>query len=1133
MFLLALLLTVVPVVAQSDVGRELVVNGDFETDANRDGWPDGYSGDRRVVKWLAEEGNHFIRMGGPTAVNASVGQIPSIQPDWFQLRVSIKVRAAEVARGPESWHDARVAMAFFDAAKKQVGGWPSVMYWTGSTDGWQRFEKLFPIPPGATTLNITPALFNATGQVDYDDFSVVVTKLRPKLEDAVLPAGVVADWSLANAWRQETATRGKVCLNGLWKFLPLMQPSPTPARPADGQGWGYLKVPAVWPGRNVEAVKPIGPDIWEQNLDWAKVTEGWYERDVTVPAEWTGRRLFVSFDLPQTEATVYVGGQRLGAVRFPGGRLDLTDALRPGTTTRLAVHVTTDPLEKERMVAMREDLIERVKAEVRFRGLVGDVFLESEPTGPRLGAVQARPSVRQKALGLAVEAVDLAAGRRYHLEAVARRGGGEEWRARSQPFGPGDLRDGRAVVSLPWANPRLWDFGQPNLYDLEVTLLEDGGKPLDTAATRFGFRELWLDGRNLMLNGSPVHLRAVNFSGGTSSDSALSATALRTTFSRLRAMGFNFIILSNYGLDPGQTTSFSELLEVADQEGFALAFSLPHALRAVGGGSSTDELYDRVARYAVDAAGNHPAVLAYAANHNSLGYYGDQNPAKMDGIHQHNPAGSRGDGFRRNRETAARREAFVRSLDPTRELYHHQSGHMGSWHTVNIYLNWSPIQERSEWLSHWADKGVKPLFFVEWGPPHQASWGGHRQGPFIWRNLVNSEPLGIEYGALVTGDRAYAPNPVMERYVDQYEQVYARRQPFHIHNVLGTLWASSNEHNNIELKTVYTDVVWPRLRTYGITAILPWDYGDVAWRKGQAPAELPQATDWSKLQRPGRAPDFLRTGGDYWTSAWPDWELTSWGRSFLRWNMPEAAYLAGAPERFTERGHNVAAGERLTKQAILINDTRESLTRPFTWRLTLGRGPVQEGRGTLSAPPGGVARAPISFTIPPEATGELTLSLRVGSGDAQLDSMTLHVTPPARPTPGKLAVFDPVGLTTRELAAARVTAQAVTAEASLDGFDALVIGREAIRLDNRLPDLAPLLGRGGRVLVMEQREEVLTQRLGFRTNDPSLRNVVVRVPEHPVLTDLDAARLADWRGESTLLPAAMELPEAELSDPPK
>ena len=76
----------------ADLGRELIVNGNFEQSA--DGrFPTGFSGDRKLVQYLTEAGNHFVRLGAPDrATNASVGQSPKLAPDWFKLKVRVKVR---------------------------------------------------------------------------------------------------------------------------------------------------------------------------------------------------------------------------------------------------------------------------------------------------------------------------------------------------------------------------------------------------------------------------------------------------------------------------------------------------------------------------------------------------------------------------------------------------------------------------------------------------------------------------------------------------------------------------------------------------------------------------------------------------------------------------------------------------------------------------------------------------------------------------------------------------------------------------------------------------------------------------------------------------------------------------------
>ena len=75
----------------------------------------------------------------------------------------------------------------------------------------------------------------------------------------------------------------------------------------------------------------------------------------------------------------------------------------------------------------------------------------------------------------------------------------------------GDLKDGRIAFTEKWKPDKLWDIHTPeNIYDLSVSLLDGGGRVLDTGyPLRFGFREFWIDGRDFYLNGTCLFLSAV------------------------------------------------------------------------------------------------------------------------------------------------------------------------------------------------------------------------------------------------------------------------------------------------------------------------------------------------------------------------------------------------------------------------------------------------------------------------------------------------------------------------------------------------------------------------------------------------------------------------------------------------
>ena len=1119
--------------------RELLTNGDFEAGAQA---PTGWQL-RPGASWEKEGNNHFLHLQSaqPGATTGCQRVVP-LEPGWGVLRLSCRVRFRDIVMGPEGWHDGRIAMTFQDAHGQGVGDWPNVLHWTGTSPEWKQESRDYVIPEGAASLTLELALFSVqSGQIDFDDVRLAAIRPRPQLEDAPMPAA-------ASAVPWESATRSILSLNGFWRFRPLglgddapaLEPEmlTTPPPFPKSAGWGWIPVPSAWPGQGREGHSPVAPDIWELKVKWSEVEAAWYEREVTVPADWSGRHIWISFDMPQTQVALFVNGASTGVVRWPGGRLEITDRVRPGETARLTAFVTALPFSAEKMVAMRPDMVVQAKSEIRFRGLCGDVSLESEPAGARLGDVQLRPSVRHGILGVRVRVADTAPGARYTLAVDALWKGKPEASWRSTPAAP--LADGSLEVAMPWLAHHLWDLDQPNLYTLRLRLRQTGGdQVLDEEQERLGFREVWLQGRDIYLNGTRVHWRALNFSNHQSSAGAASYSACRETFGRMRSLGFNFAILGNYGVDPGETMTFEDLLRAADDSGFLLSFSAPHPLRSLAGWDSKrgmSEEWKALADYCVRCAQNHPSVLAYAISHNSLGYNGDQDPAKMDGKVLPRPASEKAArDFLAKREVAAAAEAYLKAADPTRLVYHHESGNMGDWHTANIYLNWAPIQERMDWLSHWATEGVKPLFFVEYGLPHQASWGSHRLGPFIWTNKVSSEPWAVEFGAAITGDAAYQLTPAEEQHIDRYERVYQRGQPFHISEVLGDYWSEAREHNMVEIQSEFTRHVWPALRTWGISAVLPWDQGDMA--RPREGSDRQRLLTWKpeEIASPGIHPDFVPNTGDYFDCGnVAARELSSLGETFRRVNADFFAYIAGKPEHFTEQGHIYGPGERIVKQIIILNDRRMLARGNYAWSVSLANRQVARGAGAFSADPGCSQCIPIAAALPAKAAGEgqMTVTIKPETGMALQDTFAFTVLAPSAPIAGPVALFDPGGETAAALArlGVRIRKQAIGIADQPVGR-VLVVGRKALTVDGPAPDIAPVLAKGGTVLVLEQEDAVLSKRLGFRTNTPSLRRAFVRVPDHPALAGISNDLLHDWRGSATLIPPHFDLPDWEDTYP--
>ena len=153
-----------------------------------------------------------------------------------------------------------------------------------------------------------------------------MTALVPfgRADDAAvpLPEGVTAVWDETKAYREATPTRERICLNGLWRW----QPGET-RRHSRRRGTGAIaRVPGSWPGISDQPSSEGSPDRvcrirpTGNQRRWGSIHAAWYQRTLTVPANWAGRRVSLDLACLNSYAAVFVDGQKAGEMQFPGGR---------------------------------------------------------------------------------------------------------------------------------------------------------------------------------------------------------------------------------------------------------------------------------------------------------------------------------------------------------------------------------------------------------------------------------------------------------------------------------------------------------------------------------------------------------------------------------------------------------------------------------------------------------------------------------------------------------------------------------------------------------------------------------------------------------------------------------------------
>ena len=302
-------------------------------------------------------------------------------------------------------------------------------------------------------------------------------------------------------------------LNGTWMFQlaasPLAVPEGFEQIDYEGENWVAIPVPSNWqmlgygiPNyTNVRYPIPVDPPfVPDEN------PVGLYRRRFDVPQAWAGRRVVLHFEGVNSAFTVWVDGQMVGysqGSRVPA-EFDITALAAPGAHT-LAVQVFqwSDGTYLEDQDAWR------------LSGIFRDVYLVATPMLHLVDArVRTTFDISSKNALLALHATVANASDRAQKGRVrARLYDADGALVTEQIIGnvSANSTEGATLdASLAVADARPWSAELPDLYSLLLILEDDGGNPIDIRQISVGFRQLEMQGGQLLLNGVPITLRGVN-----------------------------------------------------------------------------------------------------------------------------------------------------------------------------------------------------------------------------------------------------------------------------------------------------------------------------------------------------------------------------------------------------------------------------------------------------------------------------------------------------------------------------------------------------------------------------------------------------------------------------------------------
>ena len=313
-----------------------------------------------------------------------------------------------------------------------------------------------------------------------------------------------------------------LCLNGEWQFEIDHGDS--------GRERGLV-------GKDPFSDKIIVPFCPESKLSGVEYKDFmravWYRRTFVLPTAAEGKRVFINFGAVDYEAEIWLNGISCGVHRggYASFQIEITKAIRPGENTVVVCARDNQRSGAQPYGKQCGSYLSRGCFYTRTTGIWQTVWLEWT-NAERIRSIKLIPDGINGTLLVEAELDGNTAGCTFKAQASFE----SEYETEAELDA-----DGKQVrLLLMIENPRLWNVGEPNLYDLRLTLNRDG-VALDTVDSYFGLRTLSFDNNRFLINGRSVFQRLI-LDQGFYPDGIYTAPTddeLKNDILRSMAMGFN------------------------------------------------------------------------------------------------------------------------------------------------------------------------------------------------------------------------------------------------------------------------------------------------------------------------------------------------------------------------------------------------------------------------------------------------------------------------------------------------------------------------------------------------------------------------------------------------------------------
>jgi beta-galactosidase len=262
-----------------------------------------------------------------------------------------------------------------------------------------------------------------------------------------------------------------------------------------GTEWRNVQLPHDW------SIEGPFSDEWASATAYLPGGIGWYKKSFNAPAEWRGKKIFISFDGVYKNSEVWINGHSLG--KRPNGwvpfEYDLSPYLNFGKKNLIAVKVDHTEFADSRWYTgsgIYRDVYLVVKSPVYVQPT--DIAFSTPEVSAKSAIIQVDADITNS------KATSSPATIKMLLVDPKSKIVMQEEQKLSAKSGSNAVKFEHTI-----SDPLLWSVDKPNLYRLQVSVIQNG-KVIDEESQSVGIRSIHFDAnKGFFLNGENLKLKGV------------------------------------------------------------------------------------------------------------------------------------------------------------------------------------------------------------------------------------------------------------------------------------------------------------------------------------------------------------------------------------------------------------------------------------------------------------------------------------------------------------------------------------------------------------------------------------------------------------------------------------------------